>query len=299
MLISTGLLDTSCRISHFVPIVESPIPMQTLIRQTLRNSGSFKDSSQNAQHISAWPRPFTEQTSEKPETKLVAELPLPPSSRSPHNFIYTTFASYVTWLLQAVFFWRRSTFWSVVPYQEPAQEVKLQMSATPSEEDSAQEWKLQMLMVRRKREAERARHNPNVVVTFSGLAEVGLSGGAEKRKRDDLSEDDDGAVPLGNELPWHPRLPPPSSSPVLSCAIMTPHAYAESNHPKYTSLLSDCPPLSRCASPCSSEDSVWDERDAEPQECISRCASPWSCDDSGDESDAELQECIRLIFEDD
>jgi len=293
---------------------------QTVMREALPKSGSFEDRPQKTQHIGACPRTLTrQQTGENREmTKLAAELPSP---RSPTNFIYTTFASYVAWLLQLIFRWRSNASLdqenntpSSRPDQPeaPAQEVKKLhtqgLSPPPgmaTAHDPGQDWRLQILMERRKREVEHAQRNRNIVVTFSGPAQVDVGLSVEKNT-ENLSEDEDGC-----------RLPLPfSSSDPVSLRGTTVPRYCPLSTEKHAPAFfdSDCPGpmLSRSASPCPS-DVTWvdSEFDAEhtstsassDRPTRSRCSSPIGWEDmNGDESDEELRECtavISVIFEQD
>lgn len=96
-----------------------------------------------------------------------------------------------------------------------------QPSSRGPEQDPAQTLKLQRLLERRSREAERAHYNRNVVVTFCGPAQVKSPVTSEKRKRDEASEDDDfsgscSTLQLEYEPPWHSYPPLSSCTPVSS-----------------------------------------------------------------------------------
>jgi hypothetical protein len=162
---------------------------QTIIRQTHRSYRPCKDRPQRTQHIDACSPALTPEADGERETKSEAQgLPEILSSSSSTNFIYTKFASYAAWLLGVVFFCAR---------RNPG-------NATPRR-DSAQQCKLQRLRDGAKSEAERGRCNTNVFGTFSSQAEVG---NAEKRKCDELSNDEDqdepvtssAFVPLGGDF---------------------------------------------------------------------------------------------------
>ncbi|KAJ7655220.1 hypothetical protein DFH06DRAFT_1201941 [Mycena polygramma] len=284
---------------------------QPRIRQTLRNFGSYRDIPSKSQHISRCPLDFAAQTSEQCEAKFDPHLlpVVPHRDRFPSTHsIYTTFASYVTWLIQIVFLWRRGT-----PRKQDTMPTR--MSPIPNldplhaAQDPVEQWKLRMLLARRKKEAERACRNPNVIMAFTGLpvpvADLLSSGGAEKRKWDELSEDEDQPA----ELPWQPHFPAPSPCPL---SPMSPHytcsslrePEAPSSQEKYIFPSFDWHIRSRCTSPgCSSADSVWSRDefpDEQPENTSSRCTSPFLAEDcSEDDSDSEIQECVTLMFEED
>ncbi|KAF7340018.1 hypothetical protein MVEN_01919500 [Mycena venus] len=150
-----------------------------------------------------------------------------------------------------------------------------------------------MLMERRKREVQRAQHNHNIVVTFSGPAHVDLDIKVDNNA-ENISEEEDGCPA---PLPFAP------STPVSLCGGGT-----EPCCPLPTKkLVSDAffdYPGTRCVSPCS------DINGEEGSECdyaehtststsISsdrpRCSSPTGWEFEDDESDEELRECRAVI----
>ncbi|KAJ6501647.1 hypothetical protein C8R47DRAFT_1108180 [Mycena vitilis] len=277
---------------------------QPRIRHTLRNFGSYRDIPPISQHIRRCPLELAAQTNEQSEAKFDPRLPpaIPARDRPPPHSIYATFASYVTWLIQIVFLWRRGT-----PRKQDTAPTRVPSIPNPdplhAPHDPLEQWKLRMLLARRKKEAERACRNPNVIMAFTGLpmpvTDLLFSGSAEKRKWHELSEDRSQPA----ELPWRPHFPVSSSyslSPVSPREPEPPSSQEKYNFPSFDWRI-----RSRCTSPgCSSEDSVWSSRGEFPDERLettsSRCTSPFFADEcSEDGSDSEIQECLALMLEED
>ncbi|KAJ7042657.1 hypothetical protein C8F04DRAFT_85504 [Mycena alexandri] len=213
-------------------------------------------------------------------------------SRSPTNFIYTTFTSYATWLFPVLLFWSSSR-----AIREKQKSPTTSSTPTPTE-DSLKALKLQRLMDRRKQEAERARCTRDVVLAFCGQVEVGLNiGSAEKRKRAEFSGDDEAAsLPIDRfdqRVPW-PRSPPSPSSE-SSCSMLELRYIPPQNKSFVKEEAFESSILSRSTSSCSFRDMESD---------VFRCASPWPSedtvwDDSDSELEAELQECAIMLLESD
>ncbi|KAJ7785885.1 hypothetical protein B0H16DRAFT_1708122 [Mycena metata] len=201
-------------------------------------------------------------------------------SRSPPNFIYTTFTSYATWLLRILLFWPSSRAISEnqkFPITSPS-------TLSPTE-DSLKALKLQRLMDRRKQEAERARCTRGVVLAFFGQAEVGSSiGSAEKRKRAALSEDDE-APSLPIVRFDHKSRSPPSPSSESSCGIPELRYIPPQNKSFVKEEEFEPSILSRSASSC------WDT-----ESNVSWPSEDTAWDDSDSDSEAELQECAMMLL---
>ncbi|KAJ7275452.1 hypothetical protein B0H12DRAFT_1066305 [Mycena haematopus] len=212
--------------------------------------GETVTSKDRPQHTGpCWRTPSQQKTAAERDTADPAvELPL---AMFPSNFIYTTFA----YLLQIGFRWTSASMPShaatndeLCRLQPPTQQrntdvqraqhaVKHPHNHEP--EPPTQDWRLQMLMERRRREAERAQHNPHVVVTFSGPTRVGVNEfsvanhAPEPLKRvcaANLSEDEDSCQP-------QQLLPFTSSGPVSRCGSVTPVSDERLSYDKNSRLI--------------------------------------------------------------
>ncbi|KAJ7356940.1 hypothetical protein DFH08DRAFT_954252 [Mycena albidolilacea] len=189
---------------------------QTVVTRDTK-SRSYGDIPQKTQQSISCPRTLPQQeTCVKREIDTAVELPpAAPSRPPPSNFIYTTFVSCVGWLLRILFCWRSSDVGGLTPSlrsngapapQELEQLLLRRHSPAPSapthDPNPLPDWRLQMLMERRKKEADRAQDNRTIVVTFSGPARLNVELGVLENSRAgnrkqvcDLSEDEDGGQP--------------------------------------------------------------------------------------------------------
>ncbi|KAJ6604208.1 hypothetical protein DFH09DRAFT_301422 [Mycena vulgaris] len=142
---------------------------QTITRQTLSTPAPYKFRKSK-------PHPTNARPDEKPRGTQF-EIASSPSTAT--SFLCAAFTSYGAWLLRL--FLRRPDISSDKP----------DVMSPPTK---AQKLKLQTLMDRRNAEARRADYDRNVIVTFPG--ESRTTGYGEKRKRDDLSEDEDDPEPV-------------------------------------------------------------------------------------------------------
>ncbi|KAJ7169472.1 hypothetical protein C8R46DRAFT_197992 [Mycena filopes] len=222
---------------------------------------------------------FTRQTlTEERQLRPPHKHELPPST-TPHptHSIYVAFTSYATCLLQILFTWRSSGAILRKQHAPPIASLSL-----PPLDDPMEAWKIQRLMDRRKQEAGRMR-------CMREMVRVEVCGSAEKRKRDELSDDEEPTpLPIDRfveSAPW-PRFSPPlrpcATTEIPDIPKPKIHFAQEERMEPFV--------LSRSTSPCSSRGG-------------SRSASPWPSEDtvwgSDSDSEADVHECMMMLLDDD
>ncbi|KAK7064575.1 hypothetical protein R3P38DRAFT_3165605 [Favolaschia claudopus] len=155
----------------------------------------------------------------------------------------------------------------------------------PSQEtDSAQDWRLQMLIERRKREAERASHNRNIVVTFAGPAHLDIESKSQTDIELNFQADEE-------PLPFVPSNP--------ASLLRTTSIYYPIPIKRQASALFQCP-ASRCPSP-SPSDTAWEDSEAPSISTrFTRCSLPHGKEEDTTNSDSEeeeLQHVMSMIFD--
>ncbi|KAJ6519420.1 hypothetical protein C8R45DRAFT_918454 [Mycena sanguinolenta] len=199
------------------------------------------------------------------------------------------------WILQIIFHRPFSTaqpLESTAPNPQKPDQPPATHTVTPAskpspptsvDNDPPQDWRLQMLMERRRREAERARHNPSIVVTFSGPTRVTVDKLSVTKRVcvADLSADEDGDC-----QPPLPFISPELVSRMAPCC--------SSPTEKKTSAFSDCSRLRRRRPSSSSSDTPWE--DSTSCSTQSRSSSPTRCEDmtNTDEEFDEEEECTAV-----
>ncbi|KAJ7770881.1 hypothetical protein DFH07DRAFT_1057938 [Mycena maculata] len=138
-------------------------------------------------------------------------------STSTAGFLYAALTWCTAWLFRRCLFLRKHRISESPPRTADS------TTSRETEQDPAHTLKLQRLMERRGREAARAQHNRNVIVTFCGSAKRMFAGDSQERQMDELSEDEDDSkpvstLPLDDELLWDSHLP---SSPSPSTSSYT------------------------------------------------------------------------------